>query len=495
MRQVRLCWGKIAYEPPFAAFDPLKVGRSESAKPDEAGSTKPEGSTTGKILGSVADDMSPAFCEVAHLLFRVSPEFGWVEHTEERGWVRHPGSSPPCRAIELAREIARATAKTAPGSRREKRTIAGAASARGILYFAPADPRMRAGDPALWDADPLLLNTPAGIVDLRDGSIRPRAAADLHLHCCNASPAPGPTPAFDILLEGLSDGRPEVAEYIIRHCGTLLTGKADHVLLFIYGSGGNGKGTLIEFLSWLLNDYAAQIPTSTLMATKHDFIDHETALARLCGARLVFADETERGATWNEALVTQLTGGNTLSGRFRYHDAFNFTPTHKLVVVGNHRPRIEPSPAMRRRYVELDCNRTFTGPAVLHDLPDRLRVEAPAILHRLIRAGADVLAHGLNPPAAIRNDTAAAFDENDPVAPWRRERCEFDPSYRVPIAALWSDFVASLVGGTNPFTRSVEFVNALLHACSGTVEREDKAAWIDGKAMKVLRGIRLIGQE
>ena len=86
---------------------------------------------------------------------------------------------------------------------------------------------------------------------------------------------PGPkvqTPAFDILLEGLSDGRPDVAAYIVQHCGTLLTGNPDHRLLFIYGTGGNGKGTLVEFLAWLLNDYAVQVPTSTLMATKHDFV-------------------------------------------------------------------------------------------------------------------------------------------------------------------------------------------------------------------------------
>ena len=493
MRQARLCWNKTAYEPSETTFDPFvdasvaSGGAKTEPRPRIAhNSRKP----VARVLGSVADHLALDFVESAHGSFRHAPELGWLEYTEARGWVRSPSSAPPAAATLLAWSQVRAASQVVPGlSRKERRTIASASTVRGIFYLAPSDPRMAAGSPDLWDAEPFLLNTPAGIIDLRTGTSRPRTTADLFLKCCNASPSEGPTPAFDILLEGLSDGRPEVAAYIVQHFGTLLTGKADHILLFLYGTGGNGKGTLVEFMAWLMNDYAAQIPTSTLMATKHDFLDHETALARLCGARLVFADETEQGATWNEALVAQLTGGNTLSGRFRYHDAFNFTPTHKLVVVGNHRPRIEATPAMRRRYVEIDCNRTFAGADVIHDLGQRLKAEAPAVLHRLIHAGVAILRDGLNPPEAIRRDTAAVFDEHDPAAPWRRERCEFDPSYRVHIAALWADFAASLNGGANPFSRSTEFVNYLLHACPG-VNRLDNLM-IAGLKGKALRGIRL----
>ena len=487
--------------PPEDPAEPPKAANPDEPKAPAHNSRK----CVARVLGAVADQITTEFVErlsntsgtyeMPNLSeYRVSPELGWMEFTLHRGWLQFPGKSTPPAVITSARELICHHARTTPGlSVRERRQMASASNVFGLIKLTAGELRMQAAPPGRWDADPWVLNTPAGIVDLRSGVIRPRTMQDLCLKCTAVSPATGPTPAFETLLDGLSDGRPEVADYIVRHFGTLLTGNPDHRLLFLYGTGGNGKGTAIEFLAWLLNDYAVQIPTSTLMATKNTF-DHETALARLCGARLVFADETEKGATWNEALVKQLTGGNTLSGRFRYHDAFNFRPSHKLVVVGNNRPQIEASPSMRRRYVEIDCNRTFAGPEVIHDLPARLVAEAPAILHRLIQAGAAVFRGGLHPPDAIRRDTAEVFDAADPIAPWRAERCEFDPTHRVFIADLWSDFMASLNGSPNPFTKSTELVNHLLHACPG-IARVDKSVTIgsgsDRRVGKVLTGIRL----
>ena len=68
------------------------------------------------------------------------------------------------------------------------------------------------------------------------------------------------------------------------------------------------------------------------------------------GARLVTAIETEEGRRWAEAKIKALTGGDEISARFMRQDFFTFTPTFKLMIAGNHRPRLtNVDEAMRRR--------------------------------------------------------------------------------------------------------------------------------------------------
>ena len=63
---------------------------------------------------------------------------------------------------------------------------------------------------------------------------------------------------------------------------------------------------------------------------------HPTDIAKLNGARLVTAQETQQGRQWDEAKIKEMTGGDRLTGRFMRQDFFEFEPTFKLFVAGNH---------------------------------------------------------------------------------------------------------------------------------------------------------------
>jgi hypothetical protein len=64
-------------------------------------------------------------------------------------------------------------------------------------------------------------------------------------------------------------------------------------------------------------------------------------IVSLKGMRLVYANETEEGRRLAEARVKDMTGGDTLTGRVPYGKAdIIFRPTHKLIMVGNHKPKI-----------------------------------------------------------------------------------------------------------------------------------------------------------
>ena len=108
---------------------------------------------------------------------------------------------------------------------------------------------------------------------------------------------------------------------------------------------------------------------------------HPTDLARLQGARLVTAAELESGKRWAESRIKSLTGGDVICARYMRGDFFEYTPQFKLIFAANHKPSLKVvDEAMRSRFLLLPF--TVTIPAEERDknLPEKLRVERPAIL-------------------------------------------------------------------------------------------------------------------
>ena len=121
--------------------------------------------------------------------------------------------------------------------------------------------------------------------------------------------------------------------------GYCLTGHTvEHVLLFVYGPGGNGKSVLQTIIKEILGDYAVTAAMETFAASKQQ--RHLTELAMLQGARFVGVSETEKGQKWAEARINQLTGGDAITANFMRKDHFTFHPHFKLMIVGNHKPNL-----------------------------------------------------------------------------------------------------------------------------------------------------------
>src|SRR5690606_34342793 len=103
--------------------------------------------------------------------------------------------------------------------------------------------------------------------------------------------------------------------YLQRLVGYCLTGSTrEHVLAFLYGSGGNGKGVFLNTIVRALGSYATVAAMDTFTASRND--KHPTDLAALAGSRLVTAQETQEGRSWDEAKVKSISGGDPVSARF-----------------------------------------------------------------------------------------------------------------------------------------------------------------------------------
>jgi putative DNA primase/helicase len=91
-------------------------------------------------------------------------------------------------------------------------------------------------------------------------------------------------------------------------------------------------------ISAILGDYAKNVQPQTLSRRPNDGAAPSPDIARLKGARLVTTSEPEKGLELNAALIKQLTGGDTYTGRFLNENPVEFRPEFAIFFNTNHLP-------------------------------------------------------------------------------------------------------------------------------------------------------------
>jgi putative DNA primase/helicase len=180
---------------------------------------------------------------------------------------------------------------------------------------------------------------------------------------------------------------------------------------------------LIETVAAIMGTYAEVAAMDTFTATAFD--RHPTDLAKLFGARLITASETEEGRRWHETRIKSLTGGDTISARFMRKDFFNYVPAFKLTFTGNFKPALHSvNEAMRRRFLIVPFLRT---PETINaNLVSELKPERPEILRWMLDGCLDWQAEGLIVPAKVTAATDSYFENQNTFSLWMEEFCTID---------------------------------------------------------------------
>lgn len=319
--------------------------------------------------------------------------------------------------------------------------LASASTVNAAVSLARSDPRFNVPAES-WDADIDILNTPGGIVDLTTGIVRPTLYTDRVTRCTAVAPAPGPAPVWEQFLREVFGGDESVIAFVQTLLGYCLTGSVrEQQLFFLFGKGANGKSTLLETIESLMGDYAVKLPAHVLMQSK--FTAHPTELAQLQGRRLATSSEIEDGQYWAESRIKELTGDEMLSARYMRQDYFQFRQSQKHVICGNYRPRLKGGDAaMQRRMVLVPFTASFEGDKRDKSLPDKLREEAPQILHWCVSGAVKWYREGLAIPEPIRAASAEYMTAMDDLAEWAEDCCELGPDLREASRNLFASFTA-----------------------------------------------------
>lgn len=322
-------------------------------------------------------------------------------------------------AFQWARELARDLC--AEENPRVQYLVSKASFAGAVERFARSDPAFAVTMEG-WDADPWLLGTPGGTVDLRTGDLREaRREERITKLAAVTPPADAKCQTWRRFINDVTQGDTSYARFLQQLCGYCLTGDtSEQALFFAYGGGGNGKGVFIHTLAGIMADYAVNAAMETFTASKHD--RHSTEIASLRGARLVTASETEQGRKWAESRIKQLTGGDVMRARYMRQDEFEFKPVMKLLLIGNNKPSLSSvDDAARRRFNLLP----FLFKPALADpfLEQKLHSEWPEILRWMIEGCIDWQQNGLCRPEIVRDATNEYFEVQDTFKQWMDEKC------------------------------------------------------------------------
>jgi putative DNA primase/helicase len=386
------------------------------------------------------------------------------------------------RAHLICREVARAFRLVSNAS---PRPIASAKTASGVVALARADRRL-AATVEIWDADPWLLNTPGGVVDLRTGEMRPGEPEDYMTKITAVAPDKGCSIKLwlSVLRRSMS-GDDRMVAYLRRLFGYALTGLTTaETFAFFFGEGANGKTKIIEAVGGCMGDYRIVTPMETFLASRNE--RHPTEIADLCGARLVTAVETDEGRRWDAAKVKALTGGDTQKARFMHKDLFAFKPQFKPIVHGNKKPRLRSlDEAMRRRLHLVPFEVIIPQAERDEELGAKLKAEGSGILAWMIGGCIEWQAFGLAPPNKVIEATDAYFASQDAVGRWIEENCRLDPNVATKRNDLWADWKVWAEAAGEYVGRNKDFYDEL--------EKRDLEPTKDSGVRK-FRGIALVSK-
>jgi putative DNA primase/helicase len=362
-------------------------------------------------------------------------------------WFTWTGSVWKLNRTELAFDYARLLCRKHRGNQTRMATKK---AAEGVETMARRDQRL-AVTTDLWDRNPFLLGTPGGTVDLKTGQLFEARRNDLITKQAAVTPAGSGAacPVFKNFLEEATAGDAGLQRFLQQYAGYALTGDTrEQALIFIYGPGGNGKGVFLKAISEILGDYAKTAAMETFVSLRTP--RHLTELAMLHGARLVTASETEQNHAWSEGRINQMTGEDPVTANFMRRDHFTFVPRFKLMLIGNHRPKLASvNEAARRRFNIVPFLHKPAKPD--NTLAAKLRDEYSAILRWMIEGGLDWQKNGLVRPDVVVQATADYFTEQDLLGRWISERCDCGVGKQEKAANLYADWKGfALASGEEP---------------------------------------------
>lgn len=376
---------------------------------------------------------------------------GRILHVEGVGWHTwtgkrwRKGTGP---VLELAQQCSREILQAATDVKHEeisKRLAAWGAQSANItrlnaMVSLAATKRGIACMASQLDGQPHVLNMQNGTFDLYERELRSHRGKDRFTRITRVDYDPEiECPKWEKFLgEILPNG--EIRQYIQRAVGYSLCGNVDEQCFFLlYGTGSNGKSTFIETITYMLGNYAAKMSTATVMAGKRQAGAPSPDVVRLRGPRFVVAAETGGDAAFNEAMIKDLTGKDTLTARALFKDEIEFVPQFKLWIYANYKPTIRGMDyGIWRRIRLIPFTATIRKPD--KTLPAKLHTETAGIFNWALRGYYEWEKYGLREPKAITQEVEGYQEMMDVVKQFITEVCVVGKEETEAAVELWEAF-------------------------------------------------------
>ncbi|WP_411120281.1 phage/plasmid primase, P4 family [Streptomyces sp. 058-1L] len=437
-----------------SASEPLLPRQQVPAEGSELPAPEGTYSSTGRLPHDLTDRANAElFASMYGGQFRYVEGNGWYTWDSGRWKLRGGEGAAVWAAGDMASQMPTfdPTGRFSPHDvTRHRRYSSSTSGVKAMLHQAKASPDLSLEAEQL-DGDPYVLCTPAGVVDLKTGTLRMAdPLRDFNSRCTRVAPAPTPTPRFFRFLADIfgddADGK-EMIDYLHILLGYSITGDVGaQVLPFCHGDGANGKSVLLDTTVQILGDYAHAAPPGFLM-DRGGYTEHSTELTELYGRRLVVCSELKPSDKFDEVRIKLLTGGDKVTARRMRQDFFTFAPTHHLWLLGNHHPEVATGGhAFWRRLRLIPFERKIPENQKIDNLARILvEEEGPGILAWLIDGARQFLAtrdpsrnrDNLAGPSRVRVATTAYAATEDHIGRFLTDLCQRQENMKVQQTALY----------------------------------------------------------
>ncbi|NKJ45641.1 hypothetical protein CIC12_02540 [Burkholderia sp. SG-MS1] len=299
-----------------------------------------------------------------------------------------------------------------------------------MLEAAAAEPEMSIANISRMDARPEMLCVENGDVDLRTSELLAPDPTRLMSRQARASYVLNATcDRWLRFLRDISDGDSDVEEFLQRFFGYALTGYvSEEKMLYVWGPGGNGKSILANVIFGVFGEYAVTVGHELLIKKQNDS-EARHLINRLPGARVAFANEVPKGATFNGQRLKEITSHDPIAAREHHGKYYSFNPTHTMVLRGNyHLAAHDTDDGFWARIILLELKRRFRGVSGvevkdLHEVI--LAKERDGVLMWLIEGARKYLKdRDLRVPSAMVSAVNQYRSESDVLGLWFEEECE-----------------------------------------------------------------------
>ena len=249
-------------------------------------------------------------------------------------------------------------------------------------------------------------------------------------------------PKWIKFIDEIFNGDDELIVFVQRAVGYSLIGDtSEQCLFFCYGSGKNGKSVFLKTLEMLFGDYFYKAPNEMIIQNKNNTIPSDIAGMR--GKRLVITSEIEDNRRLNESRIKDLTGGDRITARKLYGDWFDFDPTHKLWIYGNHKPAIHGDDKgiwRRLKIIPFTVTISDEKQVPMHYLLDSFSNELSGILNWALNGYLQHFERGLRVPDTVSKATSEYRSEMDVIGNFLNEHCIKDQNKSILSKILWNKY-------------------------------------------------------
>ncbi|WP_299329731.1 phage/plasmid primase, P4 family [uncultured Psychrobacter sp.] len=298
------------------------------------------------------------------------------------------------------------------------------------------------------DANKMLFGVSNGAIDLTTGDLIPSDRLDRITIASSTKYKPdAKCPLFGQTVSECFYGDTELVEFFQRLMGyTLLADPKEDIIVIPYGTGSNGKSTVLGAIRDAMGAHAITASNETFLGSGGaNAGGPRDDILRLRGSRFVYVTEPDEDRELKEGLIKSMTGGEAMAARAAYSRTFvQFTPTWTVILPTNHKPIIKGDDfGIWRRIMLVPFTRNFsTDPDIVkdNDRSEKLKAEYEGILAWLVRGAMSYLEMGLNPPAIVEEARNEYKSDMDLLAEWIEECCEIGRDEVATNAALWASW-------------------------------------------------------